>query len=99
MWIYLKKIFPGFTHKNINNYQRKIINITEKIDKYLKKHRDGVFRYHFGQVKKITNRKWTAEIRDSSTGALVRNAGEWSSKKDTIEEIKHILKTDHLCEG
>ena len=80
------------------------MNITEKIDKYLKKHRDGVFRYslpncdYFGQVKKITNRKWMAEIRYSSTGALVRHAGEWSSKKDAIEEIKHILKTDHLCE-
>ena len=80
------------------------MQILEKIDKYLKKHRDGVFRYslpnceYFGQIKKITNRKWMAEIRDSSTGALVRNAGEWSSKKDAIDEIKHILKTDHLCE-
>ena len=74
------------------------------LNEKLKKHRDGVFRYSipgcdvFGQIKKINNRKWVAEIRDVETGNLVRNAGEWKSKKEAVEEIQHILKSDYFCE-
>lgn len=61
----------------------------------LHKHYRGCYRTEtvngkFGQIKKV-NLKWVAEIRSSDTGNLLRFAGVWSSRKDAVEEVEHIL--------
>lgn len=49
--------------------------------------------YRFGQIKR-EGRRWTAEIRESQTGALVRFAGIWATKRDAVEECEHILERE-----
>lgn len=52
--------------------------------------------YHFGQVHK-DGREWHAEIRESWSGALVRFAGIWGTKRDAIEEVERLLsKPEHI---
>ena len=45
----------------------------------------------FGQIKKVSNRQWEAEIRYKS-GQLKQYAGIWKTFKTAKEEIEHSLK-------
>lgn len=44
----------------------------------------------FGVLRHV-GRGWHAEIRDFSTGNLVRYAGIWTRRQDAKDEIEHIL--------
>lgn len=44
----------------------------------------------FGQIRK-NGRQWHAEIRDTESGALIRFAGVWHTRRDAVEEVESLL--------
>lgn len=61
------------------------------------KHYPGCYRVRradgaeiFGQIKKF-GRKWRAEIRNTDTGNLVREAGIWPTLNDARDEVEWII--------
>lgn len=60
----------------------------------IRKHFSGCYRLTlddntFAQIKR-EGRKWSAEIRATYTGSLIRPAGIWSTRREAIEEVRSI---------
>jgi hypothetical protein len=65
----------------------------------LRKHAPNVYRItltpnRFGQVRKQSAKRWTAEVRDTDNGNIVRHVGVWPSLQDAVEELENINPMD-----